>query len=98
MEPTGAIEQQTGAGDTILLALETLERRVQQLLDQLRTARAARTSVDDEVEALREKLAERDRKIDGLTAQLRDGEKLRDDVRRRVEALLGRVGEMEAGA
>ena len=71
---------------------------MQQLLDQLRTARAARTSVDDEVEALREKLAERDRKIDGLTAQLRDGERLRDDVRQRVEALLGRVGEMEAGA
>lgn len=96
MEPTAAIEQHSGAGDTILVALETLERRVQELLDQLRAARATRTSAKDELEALREKLADRDRKIDSLTAQLRNGQKLRDDVRQRVESLLDRVGEMEA--
>ena len=96
MEPTAAIEQHSGAGDTILAALETLERRVQDLLDQLRAAHATRTSAKDELEALREKLADRDRQIDSLTAQLRNGEKLRDDVRQRVESLLDRVGEMEA--
>ena len=96
LEPTAAIEQHSGAGDTILVALETLERRVQDLLDQLRAVRATRTSAKDELDALRQKLAERDRKIESLTAQLRNGQKLRDDVRQRVESLLDRVGEMEA--
>ena len=83
---------------TALLALERLEGRVQQALDQLRASRAANASARAEVEALQEKIADRDRQIDDLGAQLAEQEGRRDVIRQRIQTLLDRFGDLESGA
>ena len=88
---------EAGAQDPVLLALATLEGRVQALVEQLSKSRAGLAEANEATERLRTELAERDRKIATLEEQTRGHENVRNAVRERVESLLGRIGDLEAG-
>ena len=94
------MDEQKSAGsaassrDSGLDLLEQLERRVLDLVGELRDAREARRTAEAEAMGLREQVQERDTRIISLEQEL-EGDDVRRLVRERLEALLRRIDEME---
>jgi len=76
-------------------ALDRLERRVIETVDQLRDARRRLAKAEEHAQALQKELSERDREISRLTATQEESEKSRRTVRTRLENLLERLDSVE---
>ncbi len=85
------------ASDPALRALETLERRVQDLVTEILALRAALGSAERDAAGLRDQLAERDERIAALQDQADNSDAVRSSVTERIEALLDRIREVETG-
>ncbi len=72
-------------------ALERLESRIVEIVDQLRSARALHQEVEQEAEMLRGQLEEKEREITQLRALTSGSDAQQGEVRRRIESLLERV-------
>ena len=76
-------------------ALERLESRVLEIVEQLREARRQLAASEKETARLKEKLGEaeeRVRAVENVRTNARAG---REEIRRRIEALIGRIESME---
>lgn len=76
-------------------ALERLEARILEMVEQLREARRKQLSAEKETVRLKDELAEKERTIEKLQAQRDDGQQGRKVVRSRIESLLDRIESLE---
>ena len=76
-------------------ALERLEARILEMVEQLRDARRKQVAAEKESARLKEELAERERTIERLEALRDDGQQGRKAVRSRIESLLDRIESLE---
>ena len=88
MEPQG-LEMTNTASD--LNALERLENRIVEIVEQLRSARALQQEAEQEAEKLRGQLEEKELKISQMRALTSGSDAQQSEVRRRIESLLERV-------
>jgi len=88
MEPQG-LELTDTASD--LNALERLENRIVEIVEQLRSARALQQEAEQEAEKLRGQLEEKELKISQMRALTSGSDAQQSEVRRRIESLLERV-------
>jgi len=88
MEPQG-LELTDTASD--LNALERLENRIVEIVEQLRSARALQQEAEQETENLRGQLEEKELKISQMRALTSGSDAQQSEVRRRIESLLERV-------
>ena len=77
-------------------ALDRLESRVLEMVEQLREARRQLAASEQEAERLREKLSEAEQCARAVETERTSTLAGRDEVRRRIEALIGRIESMEA--
>lgn len=73
-----------------------LEEKIYKAIEQLRTARAARTAAERSVARLREQLDHRAGEMDSLRTEVVTLRKEREEVRLRVEKLLKQIDQMIA--
>lgn len=78
-------------------ALERLESRVLDMVEQLRDARGRQLAAEKETSKLREQLSEKERRIAELEARSDEGQSTRKVVRSRIESLLDRIETLEQG-
>lgn len=88
MEPQG-LEMTDTASD--LNALERLENRIVEIVEQLRSARALQQEAEQEAEKLRGQLEEKELEISQLRSLTSGSDAQQSEVRRRIESLLERV-------
>ena len=88
MEPQG-LEMTNTASD--LNALERLENRIVEIVEQLRSARALQQEAEQESEKLRGQLEEKELEISQMRALTSGSDAQQSEVRRRIESLLERV-------
>ncbi len=88
MEPQG-LELTDTASD--LNALERLENRIVEIVEQLRSARALQQEAEQETENLRGQLEEKELKNAQMRALTSGSDAQKSEVRRRIESLLERV-------
>jgi hypothetical protein len=77
-------------------ALDRLESRVLEMVEQLREARRQLAASEQEAARLREKLSEAEQRARAVETERTSTLAGRDEVRRRIEALIGRIESMEA--
>ena len=92
---SASLEQLLGEDNRDVEALERLEARVLEIVEQLRETRARQLAAEKDVELLRHELAEKDRLIEKLEAERSDDQTSRKAVRGRIESLLERVESLE---
>ena len=90
-----ALESSIEAESQDIAALEKLESRILEIVEQLRVARRKQTLAEEEAAQLREQLEEKQRRIDELDAQQNETESNRGAVKQRIEALLERIESIE---
>lgn len=76
-------------------ALERLESRVLEIVEQLRETKKKLSDAEEQVESLREKLRlseERAKTVETDRSRTQAG---REELRKRIEALIGRIESME---
>jgi chromosome segregation ATPase len=78
-------------------ALERLESRVLDMVEQLRDARTRQLAAEKETARLREQLSEKERRLAELEARSDEGQNTRKAVRGRIESLLDRIEALEQG-
>ena len=76
-------------------ALEKLEKRILDMVEQLKESRRKQASAEAEAAELREKLNAKERELEKLQDETSEASADRDEVRRRIEGLLERIDTME---
>ena len=76
-------------------ALEKLEGRILDMVEQLKESRRRQLAAEEEAAALRKQLAAKEQELEQLQSQTSDAAGERDEVRRRIEGLLDRIDSME---
>lgn len=77
-------------------ALDRLESRVLEMVEQLREAKRQLAASEQETARLRQKLMEAEERARTIETDRTSTLAGRDEVRRRIEALIGRIESMEA--
>ena len=77
-------------------ALDRLESRVLEMVEQLREARRQLAASEDEAAQLRQKLSAAEERVRAVEGERTNTQAGRDEVRRRIEALIGRIESMES--
>jgi len=78
-----------------LAPLEQLEKRILEMVDQLREARRKQAAADQEIGRLRSALAEKEKQLERLNAAQEQVESGKREVRSRIESLLDRLDSVE---
>ena len=76
-------------------ALEMLEARVLDMVDQLKEARARQLAAEKEAAKLRTEISDKNNRIAELEARSSEGQNSRKLVRSRIETLLDRIEALE---
>lgn len=76
-------------------ALEKLEGRILDMVEQLKESRRKLQAAEQEAADLREQLAQKERELSELRSESDEAASDRDEVRRRIEGLLDRIDSME---
>jgi chromosome segregation ATPase len=77
-------------------ALDRLESRVLEMVEQLREAKRQVAASEQETARLRERLSEAENRARAIESDRTSARAGHDEIRRRVEALIGRIESMEA--
>ncbi len=76
-------------------ALDRLEGRVLEIVEQLREAKRRLAAAEQETERLRERLREAERRARTIDSNRTKTRADQDEIRRRIEALIGKIESME---
>ena len=79
------------SGDADINALEKLETRIVEIVEQLRSARELQHEAEQEAEKLRGQLDGKEQEITQLRTLTNGAEGQRSEVRRRIETLLEKI-------
>jgi hypothetical protein len=76
-------------------ALDRLESRVLEMVEQLREAKRQLAASEQETTRLRVKLTEAEERVRSIESDRSSARAGRDEIRRRIEVLIGRIESME---
>ena len=75
--------------------LEQLEKRILDMVEQLREARRKQAAADQEISRLRAAVADKEKQLERLSAEQAQVESGKQQVRSRIESLLDRLDSIE---
>ena len=91
MPPSGRMSNETQGVD----ALDRLESRVLEMVEQLREAKRRLAEAEQESVRLREKLKQAENRAEAIETDRKKWRAGRDEIRRRIEGLIGKIESME---